>query len=258
MGPPRERALVTGASAGIGRELARAFAAEGSDLVLVARRSERLEELAAELGTAHGIDAQVLGADLGRAATPRELATQLEEGGIDIDVLVNNAGFGVNGTFAELDLGRQMEMIQVNVTSLVELSGLLIPKMVERRKGGILNVASTAAFQPGPRMAIYYATKAFVLSFTEALFQELRGSGVRACCLCPGPTETEFMEVAELEETRLFDMTKMSAERVARAGLAAFRADRPLAVPGILNKLGTVGVRLTPRAVVRRMVEKIM
>jgi short-subunit dehydrogenase len=258
MSETRERVLVTGASAGIGRELARVFATEGCDLVLVARRAERLEELATELRAARGIDARVMIADLGRPETPRELVARLEDQGVGIDVLVNNAGFGLNGTFGELDLARQLEMIQVNVTSLVELSGLLVPGMIERQRGGVLNVASTAAFQPGPRMAIYYATKAFVLSFSEALFQELRGSGVRACCLCPGPTESEFMEVANLEETRLFRMTKMSAERVARIGLAALRADRPLAIPGMLNKLGTLGVRLTPRAVVRRMVEKIM
>ena len=172
-----ETVLITGASAGIGWELARQFAADKSNLVLVARRRERLEELAAQLRAQRGVDVHVVPADLGRADAPQTIVDQLTRDGLAIDVLVNNAGFGALGPVATLDRKRQMEMIQVNVTALTHLTRLLLPGMIERRRGGILNVASTAGFQPGPFMAVYYATKAYVISFSEALADELAASG---------------------------------------------------------------------------------
>ena len=164
-----ETVLVTGASSGIGLELARCFAADGCRLVLVSRKGNVLEELAAELRKAHKIQAQVFTADLAHPEAPTRLLAHLQSAGLKVDVLVNNAGFGAQGKFAELPLARQLDMLQVNITSLTHLTGLLLPGMIERRRGGILNVASTAAFQPGPGMAVYYATKAYVLSFSEAL-----------------------------------------------------------------------------------------
>lgn len=248
-----ETVLITGASSGIGRELARLFAADGSRLVLVARNREQLESLAASLHQAHGTQSHVLVSDLAEAAAPDEIAAQLSRNDLPVDVLVNNAGFGVAGTFAELDLDRQMQMIQVNVAALVRLSGLLVPAMQERRRGGVLNVASTAAFQPGPNLAVYFASKAFVLSFSEALHEELAGSGVTVTCLAPGPTATDFAARAKLEHSRLFRRNVMDALAVARAGHRAFRRGRALVVPGWMNKLTAFAVRLGPRSVVRRI-----
>jgi hypothetical protein len=246
-----ETVLITGASAGIGRELARLFAADKSNLVLVARRRERLEELAAELRRQAGVDVRVPAADLGRADAPRAIADDLARDGTAIDVLVNNAGFGAVGPFAEIDAARQMEMVQVNVAALTHLTRLSLPGMIERGRGGILNVASTAGFQPGPLMAVYYATKAYVISFSEALHDELAGRGVAVSCLCPGPTESEFAAVAEMERSRMFKRRPMTAARVAEIGYRAFRRGKLLVVPGWLNWLGSFGGRFAPRSVPR-------
>jgi len=199
----RETVLITGASSGIGLELARLFAADGSDLVLVARRRERLEELSHELEQSQGIAAEVLVEDLASAAAPQAIFDRLQSEGRTIDVLVNNAGFGAVGPVVEIGLGRQLEMLQVNVVALAHLTMLFLPGMLQRGRGGVLNVGSTAAFQPGPYMAMYYASKAFVLSFSEALAEELRGTPVRVCCLCPGPTRTEFAAAAHIEDRLL-------------------------------------------------------
>lgn len=252
-----EMVLITGASAGIGRELALRFAEDGSDLVLVARREDRLEELGEFCRANHGSRVEILARDLSAPRAGWALADDLAERGLSIDVLVNNAGFGLNGPVLELDLERQLHMIQLNVTTLTELTGRLLPAMVDRGRGGVLNVASTAGFQPGPRMAIYYATKAYVLSFSEALGEELRGTPIRVSCLCPGPTATEFTQAAEMDDPLLFRLTSASAARVARAGLRGFRRGRPLVVPGLSNKLGTLAVRLVPRALVRRVVKRL-
>jgi uncharacterized protein len=245
--------LVTGASSGIGRELARCFAADGSRLVLVARKGGALESLASELRQAHKIQAQVVTADLAQPDAPTRLLEQLRFAGLKVDVLVNNAGFGAQGQFAELPLERQLAMIQLNVTSLAHLTRLLLPGMVERRRGGVLNVASTAAFQPGPGMAVYYATKAFVLSFTEALAEELAGTGLTVTALCPGPTATNFLVAANAQTSRLFRMSALSAETVARIGHQAFRRGRVVAVAGLRNQLLAFSVRLAPRSVVRKI-----
>ncbi|MHB8077918.1 MAG: SDR family NAD(P)-dependent oxidoreductase [Candidatus Krumholzibacteriia bacterium] len=250
----RETVLVTGASAGIGRELARCFAADGAALVLVARRGDELEALAAELTREHGVPARIMATDLAYYNTPAEIAGLLAADGIAVDVLVNNAGFGARGELTELEPARLLAMLQVNVTALTHLTRLLLPGMLARRRGGVLNVASTAAFQPGPGMAVYYATKAYVLSFSGALTEELRGTGVTATCLAPGATATEFAAVAGLTRSRLFRAGVMRADVVARAGHAGFRRGRALVVPGWKNRVGAALVPLAPRAAVRRLV----
>lgn len=248
-----ETVLVTGASLGIGLELARCFAADGSRLVLVARSAERLESLAAELRERHGVEVRVLPADLADPAAPERIAAELRDAGIEVDVLVNNAGFGARGPVAEIPLERQMEMIQVNIAALTHLTRLFLPGMLLRRRGGVLNVGSTAAFQPGPYMSIYYASKAYVLFFTEGLVEELSGTGVTASCLAPGPTRTGFEEAANMQGARLFRLGTMSARRVARAGFEGFRAGKPLVIPGPRNRIGAEIMRRLPLRLARRI-----
>jgi short-subunit dehydrogenase len=252
-----DTALVTGASAGIGRELARSFAAEKSNLVLVARRRDRLEDLAAELRKQHGVEVRVMAADLGRADAPQAIVDSLTREAVTPDVLVNNAGFGLLGPVAELDLDRQMEMIRVNVAALTHLTRLLLPGMIERHRGGILNVASTAGFQPGPFMAVYYATKAYVISFSEALADELAGTGVKVTCLCPGPTATEFAETAHMGNALMFRLKTMTAQQVAWAGYCGFRRGKLLVVPGWMNYLGSMSIRFAPRSMARAVARRL-
>ena len=252
-----ECVLVTGASSGIGLELAKLFAADGAHLVLVARRKELLERLAAELGEVSGGGVRVLPKDLRDPAAPRQIFDALSEAGVAVDVLVNDAGFGGIGRVFEQDEQRQADMIQVNVTALTRLTRLFLPAMLARRRGGVLNVASTAAFQPGPMMAVYYATKAYDLFFTEALAEELRGTGVTATALCPGPTRTGFQAVAGMERVLLMKYATGTAEGVARTGHRAFRKGKALAVPGLGNWLGAQTVRFTPRFAMRRLVKAL-
>lgn len=249
-----ETVLVTGASSGIGLELAKCFAADKSNLILAARNTAALETLAADLRRDHKIEIHVLTADLSRPESPQKIAEELQGRGAVVDVLVNNAGFGLHGRFAELPLARQLEIIQVNVTALVALTRLFLPGMVERRRGGILNVGSVAGFIPGPHMAIYYASKAFVQSFSEALVEELRGTGVSVTDLCPGPTETNFSQTARMYQTRATQVAKMSAAEVAVAGHRAFREGRGICVPGAANKLLVQLTRILPRATIRKLV----
>lgn len=251
-------ALITGASSGIGLDLARLFAADKWDVALVARTEPKLRELAAQLEQDHGITAHVVAADLARPEAPTEIVKTLTDRGIAIEALVNNAGFGLSGEFVKTDLTAELEMIQVNVTALTHLTKLVLPPMVERKRGAILNVASTAAFQPGPLMAVYYATKAYVLSFSEAIADELRDTGVTVTALCPGPTETGFASTANVEDSRLFRMTRPArSSDVARAGYEAMKRGARVVVPGMKNKLLTQSVRISPRrlvtAIVRRM-----
>ena len=249
-----ETVLITGASSGIGLELARCFAADKSNLILVARSHDALEKLAEELRREHKISVHVLCADLAKPESPSEIFSDLQGRGITVDVLVNNAGFGLHGGFTDLPLRRQLEMIQVNIAALVELTGLFLPGMVERNRGGIFNVGSVAGFVPGPQMAVYYATKAFVMSFSEALHEELRGTGVTVTNLCPGPTESNFFKVARSHHVRVAQAKKMSAAEVARIGHADFRRGKPFSLPGMINKLMSVAPRLLPKVAVRRMV----
>ena len=250
-------ALVTGASGGIGLAIARRLAAAGYDMALVARSRDKLEALAVELAAAYGCQATVLAADLADAAAPAALAAALAERRLAVDVLVNNAGVGVYGPFATNDWGRERDMIQLNVMSLVDLTKRLLPGMIARRRGRILNVASTAAFQPGPLMAIYYASKAFVLSFSEALGNELEGSGISVTALCPGPTATGFVAAADLGASRLFRLGTMSMADVAGVGVAAMMRGRRVVIPGWRNRLMAQSVRLTPRCLVTRFVRMI-
>ncbi len=253
----QETVLVTGASSGIGEELARRFAADGAELVLVARSEERLRRLAAELNERHGVAARVEAVDLAAPGAVAALCERLAADGVAVDVLVNNAGYGARGAVAELDLERQLGMVRLNVEALTALTRRLLPGMLERRRGGILNVASTAAFQPGPFMAVYYATKAYVQSFTEALAEELRGTGVTVTSLAPGPTLTGFQKEAEMEGTLLFKLGPMPAGPVARAGHRAFRRGKVVVIPGIGNRLLAFSTRLTPRWLLRRVVRML-
>ncbi len=249
-----ETVLITGPSSGIGEELAKLFVADGSELVLVARSAGRLEQLAGELAAAHGATVRVEPADLTETGAVAALCERLAADGIEIDVLVNNAGFGARGAVAELPLERQISMLRLNVEALTELTRRLLPGMLARRRGGVLNVASTAAFQPGPFMAVYYATKAYVQSFTEALAEEVRGTGVTVTSLAPGPTVTGFQEEAGMEETLLFKLGPMPAAPVARAGHRAFRRGKVLVIPGLRNRLLAFSTRFTPRWLLRRLV----
>src|SRR6266403_1281484 len=199
-----ETVLVTGASSGIGRALAKCFAAEGCRLILVARKRSALASLADELRKPHGTHSEILTADLAQPDAGARIFRHTETNGTKVDVLVNNAGFGAQGRFGELPVEGQLEMLQVNISALTHLTGLFLPGMIARRRGGVLNVASTAAFQPGPGMAVYYATKAYVLSFSEAVAEELRHSGVTVTALCPGPTRTDFAATADVGNSRLF------------------------------------------------------
>src|SRR5580704_4463158 len=210
-------ALITGASSGIGSALAEQFAADGYDVVLVARRGAPLDALAVEISRAHGVKARVLPVDLAEGGAGRRMFDDLQHAGVAIDVLVNNAGFGLRGRVAQLSVERQLQMIQLNATALTELTCLFISGMLERNTGGVLNVGSTAAFQPGPLMAVYYATKAYVVAFPEALAEEVSGSDLRVSCLAPGPTATAFAEKADMTQSRLFKLTTpMQAADVAR------------------------------------------
>jgi short-subunit dehydrogenase len=240
--------LITGASAGLGAEFARQLAARGQKLVLVARRKDRLDALAAELG-----NARTVAIDLSEAGSTAALMADVAAAGEYVDTLINNAGFGLRGRFAELDAARQREMIDLNVTSLTQLCRAVAPGMIERRSGAVLNVASTAAFQPGPNMAVYFATKAFVLSFTEALHEELKPHGIRVTALCPGPTRTEFGSVAGFGDNSAFDRLSTDPGGVVRAGLKALERNRALVVPGLLNKIGASSTRFVPRIAVRKI-----
>lgn len=257
MDQTKETVLITGASSGIGLELARCFAADKSRLVLTARNHAALENLAAELRRNHGIQVEIVVADLADKSSPQRIHDELKGRGIAVDVLVNNAGFGAMGEFCALPLNRQLEMIQVNISALVELTGLFLPGMKMTGRGGILNVGSLAGFQPGPGMAVYFATKAFVLSFTEAIAEECRDSKVLISAFCPGSTETNFGQVARAGRERKHRISKMSAVEVARIGHEQFRRGRLIVLPGIRNAIVPQLLRILPRSVVRRIAREI-
>jgi short-subunit dehydrogenase len=237
-------ALITGASQGIGYEFTKLFAADGYDLVLVARDVQRLEQVAQEIRSRHHVVVKVLAKDLASRTAAREIFDELQREKIDITILINNAGFGVQGPFAELDLKLHEDLIQVNITSLVELTHLFLKPMLARREGRILNVASTAAFQPGPYMAMYYASKAFVYSFSNALAGELSGTGVTVTTLNPGITRSEFHSRAGLKRSKGFAI--MEAAPVARIGYRALMAGKPNITAGLLNKLSSSIAKALP------------
>lgn len=251
-------ALITGASAGIGKAMAPLFAREGHDLVLVARGKDRLEALATELQAAHRVTAHVVAADLTDPAAPFQIFEETQRLGLTIDFLVNNAGFGSNGPFLDLSLSREAEMVEVNCAALLKLTHFYAGPMRQRGFGRVLNIASTAGFQPGPYMATYYASKAFVVSFSEALSHELRDTGVTVTCHCPGATHTEFAAKAGNDKTRLFQRSGVaSADEVAAHAYAAMMRGKPLAIHGALNTLLVQSLRFSPRALVRTIAAEV-
>lgn len=255
MSAPRPTALITGASGGIGLELAREFARGGYDLVLVARGADKLQALADNLRATHGIAAHVIAADLLAADAVPQLMAALAGRDLSVEVLVNNAGFGLHGAFLATDAQRERDMIRLNIGVLTELSKACAPAMVARRHGGILNIASTASFVPGAGMAVYYATKAYVLSFSEALHEELKPHGVTVTALCPGPTHTGFQADSGVGVSNLVQKGHMmEAATVARIGYAAFRRGDAVKIAGLWNELQIQSTRLSPRALTRRLV----
>ena len=243
-------ALITGASTGIGYELTKIFAKNGYHLALVSRNREKLEAIAGEMESQNDITAKVFAKDLSIASAPQELYDATISDGIDIDVLVNNAGFGLNGNFTDFSIEKHMDLFQVNIASLTLLCRLFGADMVKKRSGSILNVASTAAFQAGPLMSTYYASKAYVLSFSEALHIEFETTGVNVSVLCPGPTRTEFADRAEMTNARIINVPwLMQAAEVAETGFAGLMKGKKIIIPGFMNKLLAFNTRFAPRSV---------
>lgn len=251
--PALEHALITGASSGLGALFARELAADGWPLVLVARRAERLESLAAELRAAHGVYVLTVAADLTTPGAVRRLVADLGRRCIPIGRLINNAGAGERGAFADLDLSRELQIMRLNMQVVVELTHQLLPQMRARRRGDVLNVASLAAFQPGPLMAVYYATKAFVLAFSEALHEELKPDGIGVTALCPGPLDTELVDHSGLRDRPVYRLLGGQPLPVARAGLRALDRGRAVVLPGALVKLTAVSMRFMPPGVPRKI-----
>ena len=249
-------ALITGASSGIGYELALLFARDGFDCILVARGHDELNELAARLESEFRVKTLVLAKDLSTPSAVNEIYEETTAAGLAVNVLVNNAGFGVYGLFAQTDLEAELQMLQVNVTALTSLTKLFLAGMLERREGRILNVASTAGFAIGPLMAVYYASKAYVLSFSAALTNELEGTGVTVTTLAPGPTRTGLQQRGGMADSRLFQGQIADAKSVALAGYRGLMAGKPLVIPGIRNKLIPLVARLSPRGVMARVVRR--
>ncbi|MDJ0615773.1 MAG: SDR family oxidoreductase [Calothrix sp. MO_192.B10] len=248
-------ALITGASGGIGYELGRIFAKDKYNLVLVARNEAKLTQIANDFRTKFGITVTIIIKDLSLATAPEEIFNQLQQENIIVDVLVNNAGFGMYGLFQDTDLSTELQMLQVNVVCLTHLTKLLLKDMVKQGSGKILNVASTAAFQPGPLMAVYYATKAYVLSFSEAIANELEGTGVSVTALCPGPTKSGFQQRAAMEDSKMVkDRKIMDAKTVAQIGYRGLMSGKTVVIPGIKNQLLAQSIRFTPRKLVTKIV----
>ncbi len=251
-------ALVTGASSGIGYELTKLFARDRYNLVLVARSEQKLIQIADELKEKFRISVKTIAKDLSVPESPEEIFRELQQEAIKIDVLVNNAGFATYGFFTETDLNAELKMMQLNMVALTHLTKLFLKDMLEQNEGKILNIASTAAFQPGPLMAVYYATKAYVLSFSEAIANELQGSGVTVTALCPGPTESGFQARANMEQSKLVSGQRiMDAETVALIGYRGLMKNKTVVIPGLKNKLLVLTVRFTPRNIVTQIVRNM-
>lgn len=249
--------LITGASSGIGYEFAKIFGENGyKNIVITARRKERLNSLAKALKSEFDVNVTAFDCDLSDSESCKKIFNELSNMNLEIDVLVNNAGFGLSGEFTENSLESQLEMIRLNTSALVELTGLFLPGMISRSKGGIINVGSTAGFQPGPLMSVYYATKAFVYSFSQAVEEEVKKSGVHVTCLAPGPAETEFGKISGNNKTRLFRLgSVMSARDVAVCGFEGFMKKKPLVIPGIKNSLAVRASKFIPMPVLKKIVK---
>jgi len=250
-------ALVTGASAGIGTALAEELARGGTNLVLTARRRERLEELAQKLVAAHKIQTKIFVADLAEADAPQKIFQFTKEQGIEVELLINNAGFGAYGEFHTVEARRLLEMVQVNCSAVLHLTRLYLPEMVARRHGDVLILASTASFQSVPYISTYAATKAFDLLFAEGLAEEMKPYGIRVCALCPGSTESEFADVAGQTHIAATRANRETAEKVARTGLRALAAGKSYIISGLGNYLGVLGQRLVPRRFVARIAARM-
>jgi short-subunit dehydrogenase len=249
-------ALITGASSGIGLELAHLFARDGFRLVLLARNRNTLRQIGDDLQNRYSVTVRIEPKDLAHPSSPAELYQELQETGVLLDVLVNNAGFGLAGPFQQTDWAREAEMMQVNIVAATQLTKLFLPQ-IRAREGKILNVASTAAFQPGPFMSVYYASKAYLLSFSEALAEELEGTGVTVTCLCPGPVKTNFQRRAYLEGTGMMNSPMMvDVREVARAGYEGMKRGRRIVIPGWKNRVGVEMLRISPRRTVTKVVRK--
>lgn len=254
----RPTALVKGASSGIGLAFAKLLSQEGHDLVLVARRGGKLLQLAEELRAKCGVTVTVIPADLGQPDGVTSVVAALTAKGIDIDLLVNNAGLGTNGPFAETPWEKSRNLLAVNIAAPTELAARLLPRMIARKRGQVLNVASTAAFLPGPRMATYYASKAYILNWSEAIAHELRGAGVVVTALCPGPTQSEFFTAAKMTDVPLAKTRNLpTAEAVASQGLAAIRAGKRMVIQGFVNRLLNFSLRFVPRSVPTAIAAKL-
>ncbi|MBQ4821106.1 SDR family oxidoreductase [Aquimarina sp. MMG016] len=254
----RKTALITGASSGIGLELAKVHAAKGDNLVLVARNQVKLEELKVELESKHNINVLVIAKDLSLPNAAQEVFDETIHKAIPVDYLINNAGFGDFGMFSETNWEKEHKMIELNITALTQFTKLYLKEMVKRNSGRIMNVASTAAFQPGPTMAVYYATKAFVLHFSEAIANEVKGKGITVTALCPGATESGFQSVAEMEESKLVKGKKLppSAE-VAQYGYKAMMKGKTVAIHGVMNRILANSVRFMPRNMVTKITRSV-
>lgn len=253
----QETVLITGASTGIGASLAQLYAQDGYQLILVARSKDKLDELAAQFKKSYHTQTIVIEMDLQKSHAAEHLKERVEAERLEVDILINNAGYGLFGEFADADLEQQTGMIDLNVRTLTRLSRLFLPEMLHRKKGVILNVASVAAFQPGPLMAVYYASKAYVLSFSEALANELQGSGVQVSVLCPGPTSTPFQRRAKLENSKLIDMKAMDVHTVARQGYEGVKAGKTIIIPGWRNRFQICLLRFFSRAFIIKIVRRV-
>ncbi len=251
-------ALITGASSGIGYELSRLYAADGYHLVLVARSTQKLNDSAADLRKTYQINVMPLAKDLALPTAADEIWSTLRTESITVDALVNSAGYGMHGPMAEDDLAEQLNMLQVNVVALTRLTRLFLPGMIERGFGQILNIGSTGSFAPGPSMAVYCASKAFVLSLSEAIHEEVKGTGVRVTALCPGVTRTGFQARANVEKTRYVRSGSMTAQQVAESGYAAVKRGTPVVVPGWWNWLSTFSIRFVPRSLSASMAKRML
>jgi short-subunit dehydrogenase len=257
-GTPRQTALITGASAGIGVDLAECFARDGYDVIITARTESALRAVADRLATNYKVTATPIAADLGEIGGGAKLAGAIRKQGLTVDVLVNNAGYGNAGAFSESEIGVELGMVDLNIRALVELTHIYWPSILKSGRGGVLNVASTAAFQPGPLMATYYASKAFVLSFTEALWEEARGAGVRVSCLCPGPTDSKFRERAGTHKKKLAKAApSMTSAEVAELGFKAFKENKRVEVTGLRNWIVASAVPFLPRTAVLSVVRNL-